>query len=97
MGHGSRVGQVVGLDVSDKWTQVYVLSMRTGTRVEEVRVRTTQEALEAWFAGRSRSRVALEVGPHSAWMSRLLEGLGHEVLVALTTRNERPPRRPIDT
>ncbi len=82
MGHSSRVGQVVGLDVSDKWTQVYVLSMRTGTRVEEVRVRTTPAALGAWFAGRSRSRVALEVGPHSAWMSRLLESLGHEVLVA---------------
>jgi hypothetical protein len=27
-------------------------------------------------------RVALETGTHSAWVSQLLEGLGHEVIVA---------------
>src|SRR5436305_1110495 len=29
-----------------------------------------------------RSRIALETGMHSPWVSRLLSGLGHEVIVA---------------
>src|SRR3954454_5875733 len=29
-----------------------------------------------------RSRIALETGMHSPWISRLLSGLGHEVIVA---------------
>ena len=27
-------------------------------------------------------QVAIEVGTHSSWVNRILEGLGHEVLVA---------------
>jgi len=30
----------------------------------------------------TRSRVALETGTHSPWVSRLLQALGHEVIVA---------------
>lgn len=82
MGDSSRVTQVVGLDISDKWTQVCTLAMATGRRVEEGRVRTTEAAIHKRFAGVARKRMVLEVGPHSAWMSRLLESLGHEVLVA---------------
>lgn len=37
-------------------------------------------------ATRSRARVVLEVGAHSPWVSRLLEELGHEVLVANARR-----------
>jgi transposase len=29
-----------------------------------------------------RSRIALETGMHPPWVSRLLSGLGHEVIVA---------------
>ena len=29
-----------------------------------------------------RSRIALEIGTHSPWISRLLKELGHEVIVA---------------
>jgi transposase len=29
-----------------------------------------------------RSRIALETGTHSPWISRLLRGLGHELIVA---------------
>jgi transposase len=29
-----------------------------------------------------RSRIALETGTHSPWVSRLLTALGHEVIVA---------------
>jgi len=73
---------VVGLDVSDKWTQVCVVSMDSGEVIEEGRVRTRKVAVRERFAGRPRMRIVLEVGTHSPWMSRLLEELGHEVIVA---------------
>jgi transposase len=34
------------------------------------------------FGGMPRSRIALETGTHSPWVSRLLSELGHEVIVA---------------
>ena len=34
------------------------------------------------FGRMPRSRVALETGAHSPWVSRLLTQLGHEVIVA---------------
>jgi transposase len=34
------------------------------------------------FGAMARSRIALETGMHSPWVSRLLSGLGHEVIVA---------------
>src|SRR5438445_3352018 len=38
--------------------------------------------MEAVFGAMARSRIALETGMHSPWVSRLLSGLGHEVIVA---------------
>jgi transposase len=40
------------------------------------------EALKNRFSKMPRARIALEAGTHSAWVSRLLEECGHEVLVA---------------
>ena len=34
------------------------------------------------FGAMPRSRIALEIGAHSPWISRLLQALGHEVTVA---------------
>jgi transposase len=48
----------------------------------EDRMRTTPEAVGAWFTRYARARVVLEVGPHSPWLSRLLAAQGHEVVVA---------------
>jgi transposase len=45
-------------------------------------VGTTQKAVREIFAAMPRSRVALETGTHSPWISRLLSELGHEVIVA---------------
>ncbi len=73
--------RTIGLDVGDRFTQVCVLDA-TGEVVEEGRVRSSREAFEARFGGLPRSRVVLEVGAQSAWMSRELEAHGHEVLVA---------------
>jgi len=38
--------------------------------------------LQEVFGGMPRSRVGLETGTHSPWISRLLGELGHEVMVA---------------
>jgi transposase len=70
-----------GLDVSDRYTYVCVLSV-SGEVVEEGRVTTTPETLRRRFGGLPRMRLVLETGTHSPWMSRLLEECGHEVLVA---------------
>ena len=71
----------VGLDVGDRYVQVCVLD-DAGEVVEESRLPTKAAALERRFAGGERMRVVLEAGTHSPWMSRLLQGFGHQVLVA---------------
>jgi transposase len=50
--------------------------------VERFRVRTTAAALERALARFEPSRVILEVGTHSPWVSRLVARLGHEGVVA---------------
>jgi len=71
----------IGIDVSDKYSRVRVLHAG-GAIVEESRIATTGPALRRRFATGLQVRVAIEAGPHSAWISRLLEELGHEVIVA---------------
>lgn len=71
----------IGLDVGDRYTHMAMVD-DAGELVEEGRIRTTSEAVIRRFRGMPATRIALEVGPHSPWLSRLLEGLGHEVLVA---------------
>jgi transposase len=73
------------MDLGDTWTVLCVLD-ESGEVVEQSRVRTRRKELHAHFATRSRARVVLEVGTHSPWVSRLLEELGHEVLVANARR-----------
>jgi transposase len=71
----------IGLDVSDRYSRVCVLDAR-GRVEREDRLRTTPEGVGEWFAGYAHTRVVLEVGPHSPWLSRLLKAQGHEVVVA---------------
>lgn len=76
-----RLELVVGLDVGDRKSR-YAIVNREGEIVEEGAVETTREALTASFAGRQRMMVVIETGTHSPWISRSLEELGHQVLVA---------------
>lgn len=75
----------IGLDVSDRFTHYCELDASTGV-LAEGRFRTTPDALGQHFRGRERLRVVLEVGTHSPWLSRQLESLGHEVIVANARR-----------
>jgi transposase len=71
----------IGMDLGDRWTHVSVLD-GSGQVVEESRVATQPASLRRWLAARSPSRVVLEVGTHSPWVSRIVEEVGHEAVVA---------------
>jgi transposase len=71
----------IGVDVGDKTSRYCVLD-RGGTVVKEGHMATTKKGLLQVFGPMKRSRVALEVGTHSPWVSRLLSSLGHETIVA---------------
>ena len=49
-------------------------------------VSTDRQSMEREFKQFPLSRVALEVGTHSPWVSRILKQLGHEVIVANARR-----------
>lgn len=70
----------VGLDLGDRYSR-YCSIDEGGKVVDEGRVRTEVETLRRWL-NREPRRVVLEVGTHSPWVSRTLEELGHEVIVA---------------
>jgi transposase len=74
-------GMTIGLDLSDRYSSVCVLSS-DGEVVEEARLRTTSSAISQRFSAAEQCRIVLEVGTHSPWVSRLLSDLGHEVIVA---------------
>jgi transposase len=53
-----------------------------GDVLMEQRLSTTPKAIKDIFGARPRSRIALETGTHSPWVSQLLSELGHEAIVA---------------
>ena len=71
----------IGLDLGDRSSWYCVLD-EAGEIVLEQRVGTTPKAMREVFGAMPRSRIALETGMHSPWVSRLLSELGHEVIVA---------------
>ena len=71
----------VGLDTGDRRSRYCILD-EVGEKVSEGGLATTKAGLNGLFGQMARSRVALEVGTHSPWISRHLESLGHEVIVA---------------
>ncbi|HME08422.1 MAG TPA: IS110 family transposase [Bryobacteraceae bacterium] len=70
----------IGMDLGDKTSRYCVLD-EEGSVVEES-VATNQKAMLGTFGARPRCRIAMEVGTHSPWVSRLLSRLGYEVIVA---------------
>lgn len=71
----------IGMDLGDKSSR-YCLLEAAGEVVQEGRVSTTKKALGQVFGLLPRCRIAIEVGTHSPWVSRLLKSWGHEVIVA---------------
>ena len=71
----------VGIDLGDKASMIHVID-EDGEFVEEKRIPTTAAGLKREFGQREPLRIAIEVGFHSRWVSRLLRSYGHEVVVA---------------
>ena len=71
----------IGLDLGDRWSWYSVLD-ENGEVLLEQKLVTTPKAMKEIFGAMPRSRMALETGTHSPWVSRLLSELGHEVIVA---------------
>ena len=71
----------IGVDLGDRWSFYCVLE-EAGQIILEQKVPTTPEAMKQTFSRIPQSRMALETGTHSPWVSRLLTELGHEVIVA---------------
>ena len=88
----------IGMDLGDRWSFYCVLD-ESGKVILEEKLATTPETMKQTFARIPRSRIAMETGTHSPWISRLLTQLGHQVIVAhaqkvdLITRSTRKDDR----
>ena len=71
----------IGIDLGDRQSHLCAIDAR-GEVSSRFALPTTQRALQRIFADLAASRVVMEVGTHSPWVSRLLASLGHEVIVA---------------
>ncbi len=74
-----------GIDLHVSYSQICVLD-EEGEVMETSRVRTSRPALTKFFACRDQMRIVVEAGGSSPWVSRLLERLGHEVIVCSPRR-----------
>ena len=61
----------IGLDLGDR-NSWYCVVDEAGQIRREQRVRTSAKALREVFGAMARSRIAVEIGTHSPWISRLL-------------------------
>ena len=75
------MSEAVGLDLSDKSATLVVVDAM-GNISGEGKIPLSGESLRKAFGRRKATRIAIEVGTHSPWVSRLLYELGHEVIVA---------------
>lgn len=81
-GSRERTKMTVGLDLGDRYSYLCLINNESGEVIEEGKLRTTPEAFGRRFHSEQKLTIAIEVGTHSTWVSRSLEGCGHEVLIA---------------
>ena len=65
----------IGLDLGDR-NSWYCVVDEAGQIQLEQRVRTSAKALREVFGAMPRSRIALEIGTHSPWISRFAQRVG---------------------
>jgi len=71
----------IGLDLGDRASHYCILN-EAGEVILESKLATAPKGIEEVFSRIPRSRIALETGTHSPWVSRQLTQLKHEVIVA---------------
>ena len=77
---------VIGIDLGDRESAFAVMYSDSDEIQFEGKVATTLKAFERCFSKYESCTIVVEVGTHSPWVSRLLEELGHKVLVANARR-----------
>jgi len=70
----------IGMDMGDRNHSICTLNPR-GEVVSRDTIGNTAVALRKYFKNQKPALFAIEAGTHSAWVSRLLEEMGHEVLI----------------
>ena len=78
---GAQERVTIGMDLGDR-TSRYCMLSNEGEILREEQVATTKAGMVEAFGSLGRARIAIEVGTHSPWVSRLLQELGHETVVA---------------
>ena len=71
----------IGMDLGDRTSRYCILGSE-GEILREGQVQTSKAGMMETFGSLGRARIAIEVGTHSPWVSRLLRTLGHEIIVA---------------
>ena len=77
-----RLRYWIGLDLGDKASRYCILNEFSEV-VERGSVGTRKEDLERKFASYAGNVIAIEVGTHSPWISRLLQQMGPDVVIAI--------------
>lgn len=73
-------GITIGMDMGDKNHEVCEMDADGKVRTRAT-VTNTAQGIRKYFENREPCLVAMEAGTHSAWVRRILEELGHKVLV----------------
>jgi transposase len=81
VGTASELRLTIGLDLGDRRSRYCVLD-QNGEIIREEAVATAREGLRNIPGAEAGSRIVIEVGSHSPWVSRWLKELGYEVIVA---------------
>ena len=74
-----------GIDLHQRETEICVLD-EVGGLIERARIKTSRESLRRRFDGQPPMKVALEAGGSSPWVSRLIQSMGHDVVVCAPRR-----------
>src|SRR6266852_5636510 len=77
---GRRAVEHIGMDLGKKESQIAIIT-EAGELVEK-RMRTERGRLTQYFKDRPPAKILIEASTISEWVARLLEELGHEVIVA---------------
>jgi transposase len=85
------VAYYIGIDLGDK--KSYYCFLDPDGNMVEGSLTTTPTDFGLHFKAIPRSRIAIEVGTHSPWVSSLLEEIGHEIYVANPRKTEGGKRK----
>jgi transposase len=74
-----------GIDLHQNETEICVLD-DDGSVIERARIKTSRASFERRFGKQAPMKVVIEAGGSSPWVSRLIESLGHDVVVCAPRR-----------